>query len=127
MDILGVGIDIVSIERVTHAVHDGGDAFMKKVFTPFERDSAATQLDPFPYLATAFAAKEAVFKTLDIDWDTGVGLHEIELHNAPSGQPYVVLSGRFAELARERRGTRVLLSLSYEREYAIASATLVSE
>lgn len=126
MDVLGVGIDIVSIERVRRALEDGGDAFAEKVFTPFERQAAADSPNPVSSLATAFAAKEAVFKTMDIDWSSGVRLDEVEVRNAPNGRPYVELRGEFARRAKQRGGSGVLLSLSYEREYAVACALLVS-
>ena len=86
-----VGVDIVSIERVRRALEDGGDRFITQVFTSLEREAASASADPVTYLATAFAAKEAVFKTMDIDWDTGVQLNEVEVHNAPNGRPYVKL------------------------------------
>jgi holo-[acyl-carrier protein] synthase len=125
MEVLGVGVDIVSIERVRRGLEDGGDRFITHVFTSPEREAASASGDPVAYLATAFAAKEAVFKTMDIDWDTGVQLNEVEVHNAPNGRPYVKLNGIFASCARERGATDILLSLSYERDYAVACALLV--
>jgi len=124
--VLGVGVDIVSIARMRRAIEDGGDAFMGKVFTLDERRAAAKSADPVSYLATVFAAKEATFKTLDIDWETGVQLSEVEVRHAASGQPRVTLRGTFAEYAEKRGGAQVLVSLSYERDYAVACAVLLS-
>jgi phosphopantetheine--protein transferase-like protein len=126
MNVLGVGIDIVSMERVRHAVEDGGDAFLDAVFTTHEQQSSQQDPNPLAFLATAFAAKEAVFKTLGIDWSTGVRLSEVEVRHAPTGQPYVALSGAFAACAKSRGATAVQISLSYEQEYAVACAILVS-
>jgi phosphopantetheine--protein transferase-like protein len=71
-----------------------------------------------------FAAKEAIFKTFAISWETGVQFKEIEVRDGEYGEPIPVLTGRFAELASERDVSRVLLSLSYDGDYAVAVATL---
>ncbi|MCE5202679.1 MAG: holo-ACP synthase [Actinomycetia bacterium] len=127
MDVLGVGIDVVAMKRVRDALESGGDAFLDAVFTAHERESSQHDADPVSFLATAFAAKEAVFKTLDIDWSTGVRLSEIEVRHAPTGKPYVVLTGACAACMESRGATTVHISLSYEDDYAVACAVLVSE
>lgn len=78
------------------------------------------------YLAMTFAAKEAIFKTFGIGWETGVQFKEIEIRDGESGEPIPVLSGRFAQIAAERGASRVLLSLSYDGEYAVGMATLAT-
>jgi phosphopantetheine--protein transferase-like protein len=76
------------------------------------------------YLAMTFAAKEAIFKTFGIDWDTGVQFKEIDVQDGEHGEPLPILSGRFAEIAAARKVSRVLLSLSYDGDYAVAMAVL---
>jgi phosphopantetheine--protein transferase-like protein len=71
-----------------------------------------------------FAAKEAIFKTFGIGWETGVQFKEIEVREGEHGEPIPVLTGRFAELVSERGASQVLLSLSYDGDYAVAVATL---
>jgi phosphopantetheine--protein transferase-like protein len=102
----------------------GGKVFMDKVFTPWEQERADTHPDRVAYLAMTFAAKEAIFKTFGIGWETGVQLKEIEVRDGEHGEPIPFLKGRFAEIASERDTSRVLLSLSYDGDYAIAVATL---
>lgn len=123
--VLGIGVDIVSITRVKNAVENSGKVFLDKVFTPWEQRRAESHPDAIAYFAMTFAAKEAIFKCFGIDWETGVKLTEIEIRDGEFGEPTPVLTGAFAKLAQERGATKVLLSLSYETEYAVGTATLV--
>jgi holo-[acyl-carrier protein] synthase len=72
----------------------------------------------------SFAAKEAIFKTFGIGWHSGVQMTEIEVQEGKYGEPIPILKGRFAELAAERGVSRVLVSLSYDGDYAVAVAAL---
>ncbi len=121
---IGVGVDIISISRMRDVLETSGSVFMKKVFTTWEQQRAETHTDKVAYAAMTFAAKEAIFKTFGIGWHFGVKLTEIEVRDGQFGEPVPVLSGRFAEIAAERGVSRVLLSLSYDGDYAIAMAAL---
>src|SRR4030042_3399577 len=118
-----MGVDIVSITRVKNALETSGNAFKRMVFTPAEQQCAESHPDPIAYFAMIFAAKEAIFKCFGIGWETGVKLTEIEIRDGDFGEPIPVLTGAFAELAQERGATKMLLSLSYETEYAVGTAT----
>ncbi len=122
---IGLGVDIISISRMKDVLETGGQAFMDKVFTLREQGRAETHPDRVAYLAMTFAAKEAIFKTFGIGWETGVQFKEIEVRDGEQGEPIPVLTGRFAELVAERAASRVLLSLSYDGGYAVAVATLL--
>lgn len=125
--VLGVGVDIICLSRMNDAIETAGKVFLDKVFTPWEQQRAETHPNPAAYLAMTFAAKEAIFKTFGIGWETGVKFTEIEIRDGEFGEPIPVLSGRFAEIASERGAARVLLSLSYDGDYAIGTAALSRE
>jgi phosphopantetheine--protein transferase-like protein len=76
------------------------------------------------YLAKLFAAKEAIFKTFGIAGSSDIQFSDIEISDGESGEPLVHLSGCFADLARQRGVGRVLVSLSYDGDYAVAVAVL---
>ena len=124
---MGIGVDIITLSRGKDALETSGKVFLDKLFTPWEQQRADTHPNPVAYLAMTFAAKEAIFKTFGIGWETGVQLKEIEIRDGKFGEPIPVLSGRFAELAAERGVSRVLLSLSYDGDYAVGIATLAGE
>jgi holo-[acyl-carrier protein] synthase len=121
---LGIGVDLITISRMREILETSGRVFIEKVFTPREKQRAETHPDRVAYLAMTFAAKEAIFKTFGIGWETGVQFKEIEIQDGEHGEPLPVLTGRFAELAAERGVSRVLLSLSYDGDYAVAVAGL---
>jgi phosphopantetheine--protein transferase-like protein len=122
---LGAGIDIIAISRMQGVLaNSGADAFMQKVYTPAERERSQQRSDPVVYLAKLFAAKEAIFKTFGIAGTSDVQFSDIEIEDGASGEPLAHLSGRFAELARQRGAGRVLVSLSYDGDYAVAVAVL---
>jgi phosphopantetheine--protein transferase-like protein len=122
--IRGIGVDIIAISRMRDILETGGKPFMNKVLTPYEQERYEAHHDRIAYAAMTFAAKEAIFKTFGIGWETGVQFKEIEVRDGEWGEPIPVLSGRFLELATERKASGVLLSLSYDGDYAIAVATL---
>ena len=121
----GLGVDIISITRIKNAVENSGKVFLDEVYTEWEQQRAKTHSDPIAYFAMTFAAKEAIFKCFSIGWESGVKFTEIEVTHGESGEPVPILRGRFAELAKERGITRVLLSLSYDTEYAVGTANLI--
>jgi holo-[acyl-carrier protein] synthase len=124
---MGVGVDIIGISRIRDAMETTGKVFIDKVFTPWEQQRAEAHPDTVAYMAMTFAAKEAVFKTFGIGWHFGVQMTEIEIQDGEYGEPIAVLTGRFAELAAERGVSHVLLSLSYDGDYAVAMAVLSGE
>jgi phosphopantetheine--protein transferase-like protein len=121
---LGIGVDIVCISTARDALEEDDSAFVRRVFTDRERERAKNHPDRVAYLAMTFAAKEAIFKTFGIGWESGVRLNEIEVRDGEWGEPIPYLTGKFDEIARERGLSRVLLSLSCDGDYAIAMATL---
>lgn len=121
--VAGVGTDLLSIERIRRAVEDPAvdSPFLVRTFTERERAQARLRPDPVLYLATRFAGKEAVFKSLGLDGGR-VRLDEIEILNAENGQPFVALTGEFRRQAERAGVTDVLISLSHDTDYALAFA-----
>jgi holo-[acyl-carrier protein] synthase len=122
---LGIGVDIIKISRIQDAVRNSGKVFLDEVFTDWEQERAETHPDPSAYFAITFAGKEAIFKCFGIGWETGVKLKEIEIRDGHFGEPNPVLNGKFATLASDRGVAKVLLSLSYDTDYAIGIASLI--
>jgi holo-[acyl-carrier protein] synthase len=123
--VLGLGIDIVTISRVKDAVETAGQPFLDKAFTIHEQEQAKTQPDPWAYYATTFASKEAIFKCFGIGWETGVQLTNMEIKRGEFGEPLPMLTGKLAELASQRGVHKILLSPSYDGDYAVVVAILV--
>ena len=120
---IGVGVDLVRIPRIEEAIDRSENAFLNKVFTRREIENASLE-NKAAYFATRFAGKEAVLKALCVGWAYGVEGTDIDIGSGKFGEPTVRLSGKVSEIAAEKGVSDVLLSLTYEAEYAIAVAIL---
>lgn len=114
--IVGVGIDVVDIDRF--------EASLQR--TPRMREKLFTEAEaalPLQSLAARFAAKEALAKALGAP--RGLQWHHAEVVVLDSGQPYLELRGTVRARADELDVTAVHLSLSHDA--GIASAVVVLE
>lgn len=122
--IVGVGIDMVPIERVTGLLERRGERALRRLFTEAEARRCREGRHPPESFAARFAAKEAFFKALGTGWGRGGAWTEVEVVSAPSGAPSLRLSGAARELA-ERRGVRAIhLSLTHTGDTAAAFVVL---
>lgn len=124
MALLGVGVDIIYLQRIQRETESGEMRFFEKIFTDKELAEAKKRPDAVAYFASRFAAKEAVFKSFSTTWDTGIQMNEIEIIDGKFGEPLVNLKGEFAKLAAARKVKEVMVSISYDTDYAIAFAVL---
>jgi len=114
------GVDLVDIRRIRTVWERFNQRFVERVLTPNERD----QCDGYMYLAKRFAAKEAVSKALGTGIGKEVSFQDIEVLRVP-GRPATVSLHRGALTRLESLGaSQVLLSISDERNYAIAMVTI---
>ena len=111
------GVDLIEIERIGQVYERYGDRFLRRCFTEGEQIYARGRA---PQLASRFAAKEAVMKALGTGV-RGVAWTEVEVVRMHGRAPEIVLHRR-AKTRAERMGiTRIAVSLSHSREFAIAS------
>jgi holo-[acyl-carrier protein] synthase len=113
-----LGIDIIKVERIRDAIERFGARFSRRVLTEGESRYVRDRPETF---AGRWAAKEAVSKVLGLGV-RGVGWRDIEIVRLPTGQPSVRLSGRALARAEQLGMTRVAVSISHERDYAVAIA-----
>lgn len=119
MQILGIGTDIIEIERIADVCRRS-PRFEQRVFTPAELAYARPKVGKFSHLAGRFAAKEAVAKALG----SSFSWQDVEIYTEASGKPCVNLHGK----AKEAAGSaRVMISMSHSASYATATAILVGE
>jgi len=113
-----LGVDIVKVERIERALQKHGRRFPLRILT--EAEDAYVRDRP-ENLAGRWAAKEAVSKVLGLGV-RGVGWREIEIVRLPTGQPTVRLHDRALRRADQLGMERIAVSISHEREYAVAIA-----
>lgn len=122
--ILGIGNDLTSIERIAALLEKHGARFEDRLFTPEERAEAAKRVNKAATYAKRFAAKEACMKALGTGFRKGTWFHDVGVVNAPSGQPFLVLSGgaqqRLEEITPEGMTPKLHLSLTDDAPWAQA-------
>jgi holo-[acyl-carrier protein] synthase len=123
--IVGLGVDLVEIERVRRLIDSRGDRAMERLFTDGERAYAGYRVDPARHLAARIAAKEAAFKALaGNDLARGIGWRELEVFARTDGGPVLRLHGRAERRATELGVTRILVSMSHTDTAAVAVVVL---
>ncbi len=95
--IVGVGIDLVDIERFRRSLQRT-PSMRTRLFTPVELAYAEPKADPVPSLAVRFAAREAVMKSLGLGLGA-FGFHEVWVERAESGVPSLAVTGAALRLA----------------------------
>ena len=123
---ISVGIDLVEIERIKKLLGKYPERFLKKHFTETELDYCKDKARPEIHVAARFAAKEALSKALGTGLAQGIKLKDIGVRNELSGKPIIELSGRVAEVVKEKNVVQMDTSLTHTHEHAIAVVVLVS-
>src|SRR5208337_1757740 len=108
--ILGLGMDLIEIERVKQAHLKHGQRFIDRLFTPQEARYCLKKKDPYPSLAGRFAAKEAVIKAFSHGFGGRWKWTQIEVVREPSGKPALKLSGVMEKLRLQRKITNMQLT-----------------
>ncbi len=120
--IIGIGIDVCSIERMRRALERHGDRFFARICSERERADLKGR-DMATALAGRFAVKEAFAKALD--GAPGVGWHEVEVRRAENGRPRLELSGQGLALVTKFGADKWHVTISHDA--GIAAAVVVLE
>lgn len=122
----GIGIDIVNIARVEDMLERWGEKFLRRTFTPQEIAYCSAKTFPGQHYAGRFAAKEAALKALGTGWSQGIGWQDVAVEiDAQTGQPSITLSEKCLDLLGRNATYRMLITISHDKDYAIAQAMLV--
>jgi holo-[acyl-carrier protein] synthase len=117
--ILGIGNDIIEIERIKENIQRYQQRFLDRVFTSHEQGYCQKRKVPALHFAGRFAAKEAIVKALGTGFSNGLTWLDIEINNDALGKPFVQLSPKAEKLFDS---PTLLISISHCREYATAFA-----
>ena len=119
--IVGIGVDLVDLERFESKLTNT-PALVERIFTETERAYCLQHKNSVVNFAGRWAAKEAIMKCLGTGFTKGVGWHDLEIINLPTGRPVVTLTGHALSLATECGISQVLISISHGKDYAVATA-----
>jgi holo-[acyl-carrier protein] synthase len=123
--VVGVGIDLVDLERVRQLLANKGEHAMLRFFSEREREYLTTRPDATGHAAARIAAKEAVYKAMQaLPGARGVGWREIEVSRDADGRPAIRLHGVAARVSDERGGLTIQISLTHSATSAGAIAII---
>jgi holo-[acyl-carrier protein] synthase len=123
--IIGIGMDLVEVERVATMLARHGARAERKLFTPAEVTYCRRGAGSAQSFAARFAAKEAFFKALGTGIGGAGGWTEVEVVRAGGGAPELRLSGEARRQAEGRGVARIHLALTHTA--GMAGATVVLE
>ena len=127
--IIGIGVDIIEIERVRQAIQNNKN-FLSKLFTEREIDYFISRNMNSEVIAGNFAAKEAVSKALGTGI-RGFSFKDIEILRNELGKPEVILHSGAKLIGNKLIGNnnslRIHLSISHNNNSAIAYSVLEGE
>jgi holo-[acyl-carrier protein] synthase len=120
----GIGTDIVQIERIRQVYAKQQERFVQRLLTPEEQQVFQQRKCSMSYLANRFAAKEAISKALGTGIAKGIRFTDIEILPSDQGAPVVNLYGKAHAHLLALGAVEVMVSLSDEKDYAVAFAVL---
>ena len=123
--IVGVGNDIVEIDRINLIYKKFGEKFLNKVYTRNELNFFNQNKSRLIYrLANRFAAKEAFYKALNHNKKSRIpSFKDVEILNDNLGKPYFKLNNKTKKIILKTLKVKnfdIFLSISDEKEYSIA-------
>ena len=124
--IYGIGADVIEIARIDEALRRNGQRFAERILGTqelerYEKRAQRHAARGVTFLATRFAAKEAVSKALGLGMRAPMTWRSVEILNAPSGRPVALVHGALEAFVAERH-LKLHVSVSDERAYAVAYA-----
>ena len=124
--ILGIGNDITEVARIQRLYEKNGITFL---FTILSQDEIAmvekrNGRGRAEFIAGRWAAKEALVKALGTGLGGNCSPSEITIRNNDSGAPEVYPSGRTAAFLAEKGVGKIWITISHEKEYAVATVLL---
>ena len=118
--IAGIGMDIARVSRMAAALNRRPTRLPRRILTAEEQREFARRGNCPRYLASRFAAKEALAKALGTGFRAPVLLSAIAVLNRPNGRPHFKMGDELAQFLAERGVGTCHLSLSHDGEYAAA-------
>jgi len=125
--IIGIGNDLVDINRIEDTLARYGDRFIKRIFTLSEREKSEKRVNRVESYAKRFAAKEACSKALGTGFRKGVFWRDMGVINLPGGKPTMELKGGAAKRLEEitPQGMQAQIDLSITDEPPLAGAFVI--
>ncbi|WP_221029680.1 holo-ACP synthase [Actomonas aquatica] len=123
--LLGLGCDLIEVERIRGVLERQGERFLNRVFTAEERAYCDSLKHPQKHYAARFAAKEAVSKCFTTGIGAELGWQSISVYHGERHEPRIRLDAKGEALLQQVGGSHVLVSLSHTETSAMAVAAIL--
>ena len=130
MNVIGLGTDIVNINRIKKIYTKYGNHFLDKILTESEKkiEKKNSRLKNIETIAKRFAAKEAISKAIGHGFSKGIHFKNIEIYNDKNGRPYANVNGKAKIILNKiSKKHNIFLSLSDDKPWAVATALITSQ
>jgi holo-[acyl-carrier protein] synthase len=130
MNVIGLGTDIVNINRIKKIYTKYGNQFLDKILTESEKkiEKKNSRLKNIETIAKRFAAKEAISKAIGHGFSKGIHFKNIEIYNDKNGRPYANVNGKAKIILNKlSKKHNIFLSLSDDKPWAVATALITSQ
>ena len=123
--IIGIGTDLVKVERIALALARHGERFARRILSPTEHEELTRSRSPERLLAKRFAVKEAAVKALGVGFAKGIHWSDVETVHTTLGQPILRFTGTALQIAEGLGVGEAHLSVTDDGDYALAFVTLL--
>ncbi len=123
--VLGVGLDLVEVDRFRRALDRHGARLFERLFTEEEQAYCGAAARPWVHYAARFAAKEAASKAFGTGIGSALSWRSVSVSRDSLGKPIAVLDAQAQQLLDSLGGRTVLLSLTHTATLAQAIALVV--
>ena len=130
MNVIGLGTDIVNINRIQKIYSKYGSHFLDKILTETEKktEKKISNLINIKTIAKRFAAKEAISKAIGYGFSKGIHFKNIEIFNDKNGKPYANVNGKAKiTLSKISKKYNIFITLSDDKPWAVATALITSQ
>jgi holo-[acyl-carrier protein] synthase len=125
---LGIGLDLVFVDRIDDLLKRFQDKFTKRIFTKNEILESNSSKNLANFYAKRFAAKEAFSKACGLGIGRGINFLDIEIANDKLGKPSIkVLNDKMIFLKKHFSVENVCIHVSLSDERSLASAMVLIE
>lgn len=120
--ILGIGVDIIEIDRIKNVIDRFDGRFLNKIYTENEINYCINKANKYQHFAARFAAKEAIYKALSETEQKIASWKNIEVFNQNNGLPIVKTYGKLKEYLSDDK--EIKLSISHSENYVVCFAVI---
>lgn len=124
MRVIGLGNDLVNIDRIDRSISKYGQRFIDRIFTSVEQEYCNGKATRISNYAKRFAAKEACAKALGTGFAKGVFWRDVGVVRDAHGRPQLRLTGgaliRLQEITPDGMVTQLDITLTDDHPWAQA-------